>query len=33
MSPVWNDFQRGLADSLITPRDARLATAAAKPSI
>ena len=30
MSPMWDDFQRGLADSLIKPRDARLA---AKPTI
>ena len=31
MSPMWDDFQRGLADSLIKPRDARLAATAAKP--
>jgi len=30
-SPMWDDFQRGLADSLIQPRDARLAARAAKP--
>ena len=29
MSPLWDDFQRGLADSLIRPRDALLA---AKPA-
>jgi cysteine desulfurase len=28
VSPMWQDFQRGLADSLIIPRDARLARTA-----
>ena len=32
MSPLWDDFQRGLADSLIKPRNARLAATAAKPA-
>jgi len=32
LSPLWEDFQRGLADSLIKPRDARQTAAAAKPA-
>jgi cysteine desulfurase len=32
-SPMWDDFQRGRADSLIRPRDARLTATAGKPAI
>jgi len=32
MSPTWDDFQRGLADSLITPRDTRQRAAGILPA-